>query len=98
MALTKKTTVLMAVTDRTKLNTRAEMIAGRISGSTMRRSVAAKDARSVTDASSSARSICASAGDAARDIPTGMFRKMNEMTRMLAVPVSRNGDWLNAMM
>src|SRR5574337_965782 len=95
LALTRKTTALMAVTDRTKLNTRAEIMAGRISGSTIRRTVVANDARNVTEASSSALSICASAAMPLR-IPTGMFRKMKEITRMSAVPVSRNGDWLKA--
>jgi len=66
------------------------MIAGRINGSTIRRSVVAYEARSVTEASSSALSIWASAAMPLR-MPTGIFRKMNEMTRMAAPPVSRSG-------
>src|SRR5512137_1615825 len=97
LALTRKTTALMAVTDRTKLNTSAEMMAGRIKGKTIRQRVVANEARNVTEASSSALSIWANAAMPLR-MPTGMFRKINEMTRMAAPPVKRRGGWLKARM
>ncbi len=96
LALTRNTTALMAVTARTKLNTRAE----RIAGSNQRQNNAPE--RHGKRGPQRYRSLLQrlvdlrQGGDAAPD-PHGMFRKMKEITRMVAVPVRRKGDWLNAM-
>ena len=80
-----------------KLNTSVARIAGRRSGTTTLNSVRTVDARSVDDASSSVRSICASAATPART-PTGMLRNTKHSTRIAMPPVSSSGATLNATM
>ena len=94
-ALTRKITALMAVMLRTKLYTSADRMAGRISGSVMRRNVVQEFAPSVSDASSRLLSIWDSDAMPERT-PTGMLRNTKQITRMAAVPVSSIGGTLNA--
>ena len=87
----------MAVMLRTKLYTSADRMAGRISGSVMRRNVVQELAPSVSEASSRLYSICDREVRLDRT-PTGMLRNTKQITRIAAVPVSSIGGTLNAMM
>ncbi len=72
-------------------------MAGRSSGSTMRRTVVKDRAPSVSDASSRDLSIWLRVAMPART-PTGMLRNTKQITRIRPVPVSSNGGTLNARM
>ena len=97
MAVARKITADTAVIACVKLNTSVARIAGLSSGSTTLVSVRVVDARSVELASSSVRSICASAATPART-PTGMLRNTKHSTRIAMPPVSSSGATLNATM
>src|SRR6476619_7388469 len=97
LAVARKITALTAVMACVKLNTSVARIAGRRSGITTRVSVRNVEARNVDDASSSVRSIWASAATPART-PTGMLRNTKHSTRIAIPPVNSSGAVLNATM
>src|SRR5689334_21172234 len=97
LAVARKITALTAVIARVKLKTSVTRIAERRSGTTTRVSVRSVEARSVADASSSVRSICASAATPERT-PTGMLRNTKHSTRIAMPPVNSSGATLNATM